>query len=59
MKACLQFKALMQQFCMFIRERPFNLKGGGGGMFFFQKNILIPNVAEKHILILVEEKKII
>jgi hypothetical protein len=30
----------------------------GGGMFFFlQKNILIPNVAEKNILILVEEKK--
>ena len=27
-------------------------------MFFFcLKNILIPNVAEKHILILVEEKK--
>jgi hypothetical protein len=33
--------------------------GGGGGMFFFlQKNILIPNVAEKNILILVEKKKI-
>jgi hypothetical protein len=26
-------------------------------MFFFQKNILIPNVAEKNILILVEEKQ--
>jgi hypothetical protein len=26
---------------------------------FFYKNILIPNVAEKNILILVEEKKII
>ena len=26
-------------------------------MVFFQKNILIPNVAEKNILILVEEKK--
>jgi hypothetical protein len=25
--------------------------------FFFYKNILIPNVAEKNILILVEEKK--
>jgi hypothetical protein len=35
----------------------FNLKGGV--CFFFQKNILIPNVAEKNILILVEEKKII
>ena len=31
----------------------------GGGMFFFKKNILIPNIAEKNILILVEEKKII
>jgi hypothetical protein len=41
-----------------IRERPFNLKGGE--LWFFSKiNILIPNVAEKHILILVEEKKII
>jgi hypothetical protein len=40
-----------------VRERPFNLKGGG--MVLFQKNILIPNVAEKNILILVEEKKII
>jgi hypothetical protein len=29
----------------------------GGVMFFFYKNILIPNVAEKNILILVEEKK--
>jgi hypothetical protein len=27
--------------------------------FFSKKNILIPNVAEKNILILVEEKKII
>jgi hypothetical protein len=36
-----------------LRERPFNLKGGYG---FFLKNILIPNVAEKNILILVEEK---
>ena len=26
-------------------------------MVFFEKNILIPNVAEKNILILVEEKK--
>jgi hypothetical protein len=26
-------------------------------MVFFQKNILIPNVAEKNILILLEEKK--
>ena len=38
-----------------LRERPFNLKGGV--MVFFLKNILIPNVAEKNILILVEEKK--
>jgi hypothetical protein len=28
-----------------------------GGMVFFQKNVLIPNVAEKNILILVEKKK--
>ena len=43
----------------YIRERPFNLKmgGGGGGCWFFSKNILIPNVAEKNILILVEDKK--
>ena len=38
-----------------LRERPFNLKGGL--WFFSKKNILIPNVAEKKILILVEEKK--
>ena len=38
-----------------IRERPFNLKRGGE-YGFFQKNILIPNVVEKNILILVEEK---
>jgi hypothetical protein len=30
-----------------------------GDMFFSKKDILIPNVAEKNILILVEEKKII
>jgi hypothetical protein len=35
----------------------FNLKGRGGYGFFSKKNILIPNVAEKHILILVEEKR--
>ena len=44
-----------------FRERPFNLKKGGGGGggygFFSKKNILILNVAEKNILILVEEKK--
>jgi hypothetical protein len=28
-----------------------------GGMVFSNKNILIPNVAEKNILILVEEEK--
>jgi hypothetical protein len=39
-----------------LRERPFNLKGGL--CYFSKKNILIPNVAEKNILILVEEKKI-
>jgi hypothetical protein len=41
---------------LLVRERLFNLKGGGG-VCFFSKNILIPNVAEKNILILVEEKK--
>jgi hypothetical protein len=30
---------------------------GGGVWFFSKKNILIPNVAEKNIVILVEEKK--
>jgi hypothetical protein len=29
-----------------------------GLLFFSKKNILIPNVAEKNILILVEKKKI-
>ena len=51
--------------CDCIRDRPFNLKGGGGGgrggggelCFFLKKNILICNVAEKNILILVDEKK--
>ena len=38
-----------------FRERQFNLRGG---MALLKKNILIPNVAEKNILILVEEKKI-
>ena len=38
-----------------IRDGPFNFQWGV--MFFFLKNILIPNVAEKNILILVEEKK--
>jgi hypothetical protein len=40
-----------------VRERPFNLKGVGGYGFFLKKNILISNVAEKNILILLEEKK--
>ena len=41
-----------------LRERPFNLKGGGGGVWFFsKKTFLILNVAEKNILILVEENK--
>jgi len=39
---------------LILRERPFNLKGV---WFFSKQNILIPNVAEKNILILVEEKK--
>jgi hypothetical protein len=41
---------------MMLRERPFNLKEGGL-WFSSEKNILIPNVAEKNILILVEGKK--
>jgi hypothetical protein len=32
-------------------------RGGGLCFFFLKKNILIPNVAEKNILILLEEKK--
>jgi hypothetical protein len=39
----------------YLRDGPFNLKGGGL-WFFSKKNILTPNVAEKNILILVEEK---
>jgi hypothetical protein len=39
-----------------LRDGPFNLKRGDYG-FFSKKNVLIPNVAEKNILILVEEKK--
>ena len=42
---------------MYIRDGPFNFQGGGG-MVFSKKNILIPNVAEKNILILVEGKQI-
>ena len=41
---------------LLLRDGPFNFQGGGGGYGFFLKNILIPNVAEKNILILVEEK---
>jgi hypothetical protein len=33
--------------------------GGGDLWFFSKKNIMIPNVAEKNILILVEGKQII
>ena len=39
----------------FIRDGPFNFQGGL--WFYSKKNILFPNVAEKNILILVEEKK--
>jgi hypothetical protein len=39
-----------------IRDGPFNFQGWGGYGFFSKKNILIPNVAEKNILILMEEK---
>jgi hypothetical protein len=44
---------------MLVREQPYNLKRGGWLWFFSNKNILILNVAEKNILMLVEEKKII
>jgi phage antirepressor YoqD-like protein len=44
---------MMCNTCTF-RERLYNLKGVGV-MVVFQKNILIPNVAKKIILILVEE----
>jgi hypothetical protein len=41
-----------------VRDGPFNFQEGGGGLCFFsKKNILIPNVVEKNILILVEEKR--
>jgi hypothetical protein len=43
---------------MILRDGPFNLKREGYG-FFSKKNTVISNVAEKNILILVEEKKII
>ena len=39
-----------------IRDGPFNFQGGGL-WFFSKKNILIPNVAEKNILFLLEEEK--
>ena len=41
---------------LYVRDGTFNFQGGGGLCFFSKKNILIPNVAEKNILILVEEK---
>ena len=51
-------EVVILQNLVYLRERPFNLKGGGRGLWFFsKKNIPIPNVAEKNILILVVEKK--
>jgi hypothetical protein len=47
-------KTLNQIFFFYLTSRG---EGWGGGMVFFLKYILIPNVAEKNILILVEEKK--
>jgi hypothetical protein len=43
-----------------FRDGPFNFQEGGEGyvVFFFFLNILIPDVAEKNILILGGEKKI-
>ena len=54
---CVDNQLVMSSTCYLfvVRERPFNLKGGYG--LFSKKNILIPNVAEKNILILVEEEK--
>ena len=53
-KRCLTGKVSTQLY--YIRQRPFNLKGGDY-CFFLKKNILIPNITEKNILILVEENK--
>ena len=39
------------------RRLKYIMYNGGGLCFFSKKNILIPNVAEKNILILVDEKK--
>jgi hypothetical protein len=47
---------IMLLFTQTFRDGPFNFQGRGV-MVFFKKIILIPNVAEKNILILVEEKK--
>jgi hypothetical protein len=45
----------------YVLEGSYYYRGGGGGggfyVFFSKINILIPNFAEKNILILVEEKK--
>ena len=49
----IKIKIIILQLSVRLRERPFNLKF----CFFFPKNILIPNFAEKNILILVDEKK--
>ena len=44
--------------CIELETDHLTWRGRGGCMFFFLKKIiLIPNVAEKNILILVEEKK--
>jgi hypothetical protein len=55
MVAPIKIKIIILQLSVRLRERPFNLKGGF--CFFFPTNILIPNFAEKNILILVDEKK--
>ena len=46
---------LFPTLCFKVWDEPFNFQGGL--WYFSEKNILIPNVAEKNILILVEEKK--
>jgi hypothetical protein len=59
-RICIVFY-LFYLFYIFIFNHTFIIANRvrGGVMVFFLKKILISNVAEKNILILVEEKKII
>jgi hypothetical protein len=49
-------RKIKKKWCFSSKGTTIWLEGGGYG-FFLKKIILIPNVAEKNILILVEEKK--